>query len=167
MIRALEYMDLRPGAAIGEIQLDAAFLGSCTNARLSDLRLAADYLRGRKVAPGVKAVVVPGSSTVKLAAEAEGLDQVFQDAGFEWRESGCSMCFYAGGVTFGFGVGFASGFASGFGVGLGSMGGVCCLRGATIVGSALVLDFWRVMFGSRCVGVLRLSVAVVGGGDSS
>lgn len=102
MLRALEYMDLQPGTVIGEIPLDAAFLGSCTNARLSDLRLAADYLRGRKVADGVKAVVVPGSTAVKLAAEAEGLDQVFRAAGFEWRESGCSMCFYAGGETFGF-----------------------------------------------------------------
>ncbi len=102
MIRALEYMDLQPGTAMRDIPLDAAFLGSCTNARLSDLRLAADYLRGRTVAKGVKAVVVPGSTSVKLAAEAEGLDQVFRDAGFEWRESGCSMCFYAGGETFGF-----------------------------------------------------------------
>jgi 3-isopropylmalate/(R)-2-methylmalate dehydratase large subunit len=102
MVRALEYMDLRPGTAIEKVPVDAAFLGSCTNARLSDLRLAADYLRGRKVAESVKAVVVPGSSSVKQAAEAEGLDQVFRDAGFEWRESGCSMCFYAGGETFGF-----------------------------------------------------------------
>jgi len=102
MVRALEYMDLKPGTAMSDIALDAAFLGSCTNARLSDLREAANYLRGRKVAAGVHAVVVPGSSSVKAAAEAEGLDRVFRDAGFEWRESGCSMCFYAGGETFGF-----------------------------------------------------------------
>lgn len=102
MVRALDYMALKPGMAIKDITLDAAFLGSCTNARLSDLRQAAGYLRGRKVADGVEAVVVPGSTSVKLAAEAEGLDQVFRDAGFEWRESGCSMCFYAGGETFGF-----------------------------------------------------------------
>lgn len=101
MIRALEYMDLQPGTAIADIRLDAAFIGSCTNARLSDLRLAAEYLRGKHIAPSMKAVVVPGSTKVKLAAEAEGLDRIFIEAGFEWRESGCSMCFYAGGETFG------------------------------------------------------------------
>ena len=101
MNRALEYMDLKPGTAIADIRLDAAFIGSCTNARLSDLRLAAEYLRGKHIAPGMKAVVVPGSTKVKLAAVAEGLDQIFIEAGFEWRESGCSMCFYAGGETFG------------------------------------------------------------------
>ena len=102
MVRALDYMGLQPGTAIRDIPLDAAFLGSCTNARLSDLRQAAEYLRGRKVARGIRAVVVPGSSSVKKAAEDEGLDQIFHAAGFEWRESGCSMCFYAGGETFGF-----------------------------------------------------------------
>jgi 3-isopropylmalate/(R)-2-methylmalate dehydratase large subunit len=101
MERALAYMDLAPGQAMADIAIDAAFLGSCTNARLSDLRQAAQWLRGRTVAPGVRAVVVPGSSTVKREAEAEGLDQVFTAAGFEWRESGCSMCLYAGGETFG------------------------------------------------------------------
>jgi 3-isopropylmalate/(R)-2-methylmalate dehydratase large subunit len=101
MSRALEYMGLEPGTAISKIRLDAAFIGSCTNSRLSDLRLAADYLRGKHVAEGLKAVVVPGSTTVKKAAEAEGLDRIFSTAGFEWRESGCSMCFYAGGETFG------------------------------------------------------------------
>jgi len=101
MSRALAYMDLKPGTAIADIRLDAAFIGSCTNARLSDLRLAAEYLRGKHIAPGMKAVVVPGSTTVKHAAEAEGLDRIFSEAGFEWRESGCSMCFYAGGETFG------------------------------------------------------------------
>ncbi len=101
MIRALDYMDLKPGEQMKNIPVDAAFIGSCTNARLSDLRLAAEYLRGRQIAEGVRAVVVPGSTTVKAAAEAEGLDRIFTEAGFEWRESGCSMCFYAGGETFG------------------------------------------------------------------
>lgn len=101
MIRALEYMDLSPGTHMSDIPIDAAFIGSCTNSRLSDLRLAAEFLKGKQVAAGVRAVVVPGSTVVKQAAETEGLDQVFNDAGFEWRESGCSMCFYAGGETFG------------------------------------------------------------------
>ena len=101
--RALDYMHLKPGADLTDITVDAAFIGSCTNARLSDLRAAADILRNRRVAPGVSAVCVPGSTAVKRAAEAEGLDQVFLRAGFEWRESGCSMCFYAGGETFGTG----------------------------------------------------------------
>ncbi len=103
MQRALEYMGLKAGTDIRDIPLDAAFIGSCTNSRLSDLRLAAGYLTGKQVASGLKAVVVPGSTEVKLAAEAEGLDRVFIEAGFEWRESGCSMCFYAGGETFGAG----------------------------------------------------------------
>jgi 3-isopropylmalate/(R)-2-methylmalate dehydratase large subunit len=103
MIRALEYMRLTPGTPIAETRLDAAFIGSCTNARLSDLRLAAEYLKGKHTAEGLKAVVVPGSTTVKKAAEAEGLDRIFVEAGFEWRESGCSMCFYTGGETFGAG----------------------------------------------------------------
>ena len=98
---ALDYMALEPGRPLAGLPIDAAFIGSCTNSRLSDLRRAAALLRGRRVAQGVKAVVVPGSRGVKRAAEAEGLDQVFQAAGFEWRDSGCSMCFYAGGETFG------------------------------------------------------------------
>lgn len=102
MQRALAYMDVQPGQAMRGLAIDAAFIGSCTNSRLSDLRLAADVLRGRKVAAGVKAICVPGSSLVKRAAEAEGLHQVFIDAGFEWRESGCSMCFYAGGEAMGY-----------------------------------------------------------------
>lgn len=102
MIRALAYMDLTPGQRLAELSIDAAFIGSCTNARLSDLRLAAGILKGRRVAPGVKAICVPGSSQVKRDAEAEGLDRVFREAGFEWRESGCSMCFYAGGESFGY-----------------------------------------------------------------
>jgi 3-isopropylmalate/(R)-2-methylmalate dehydratase large subunit len=101
MAKALEYMDLEPGTPLDGIPIDAAFIGSCTNSRLSDLRNAAAILKGRKVANGVKAIVVPGSGQVKKAAEAEGLDQVFKEAGFEWRESGCSMCFYAGGENFG------------------------------------------------------------------
>lgn len=101
MHRALTYMNLQPGQPLRELKLDAAFIGSCTNSRLSDLRTAAQVLRGRKVASGVKAICVPGSSAVKRAAEAEGLHQIFLDAGFEWRESGCSMCFYAGGEAMG------------------------------------------------------------------
>lgn len=99
--RALEYMDLTPGTPLEGVPIDAAFIGSCTNSRISDLRAAAEILRGRKVAKGVKAICVPGSGLVKAAAEAEGLDRVFTDAGFEWRESGCSMCFFAGGESFG------------------------------------------------------------------
>jgi 3-isopropylmalate/(R)-2-methylmalate dehydratase large subunit len=99
--RALEYMDLRPGQPLAGLPIEAAFIGSCTNSRLSDLRAAAALLRGRHVAPGVQALVVPGSTSVKKAAEAEGLDRVFRDAGFEWRESGCSLCFYSGGDSFG------------------------------------------------------------------
>jgi 3-isopropylmalate/(R)-2-methylmalate dehydratase large subunit len=94
------YMGLEAGQDLAGIPIDAAFIGSCTNGRLSDLRRAAALLKGRHVAPGVKALVVPGSMAVRRAAEAEGLDQVFTDAGFEWRMSGCSMCFYAGGESF-------------------------------------------------------------------
>jgi len=101
MERALTYMDLMPGTPLEGLKIDAAFIGSCTNSRISDLRIAASILKSRKVAPGVKAICVPGSTQVKLQGEAEGLDQVFKDAGFEWRESGCSMCFYAGGESFG------------------------------------------------------------------
>ncbi|HEY8351592.1 MAG TPA: 3-isopropylmalate dehydratase large subunit [Sphingomonadales bacterium] len=99
--RALQYMDLKPGTPLSEVAIEAAFIGSCTNSRISDLRRAAAILKGRKVREGVKAICVPGSSSVKRQAEAEGLDQVFKDAGFEWRESGCSMCFFAGGESFG------------------------------------------------------------------
>ena len=99
--RSLAYMGLRPGQPLLGLPIEAAFIGSCTNSRLPDLRAAAALLRGRHVAPGVKALVVPGSSTVKREAEAEGLDRVFRDAGFEWRESGCSLCFYSGGDSFG------------------------------------------------------------------
>jgi 3-isopropylmalate/(R)-2-methylmalate dehydratase large subunit len=99
--RALRYMDLQPGQPLAGTPVDAAFIGSCTNARLPDLRAAAAVLRGRRVAPGVKAIVVPGSMPVRAAAEAEGLHRVFEDAGFEWRASGCSLCFFAGGDSFG------------------------------------------------------------------
>ncbi len=99
--RALAYMGLDEGAALLGQPIDAAFIGSCTNGRLSDLRRAAAILRGRHVAPGVRAICVPGSTAVRAAAESEGLDRVFLDAGFEWREAGCSMCFFAGGESFG------------------------------------------------------------------
>ncbi len=99
--RALDYMALEPGTPLEGIPIDAAFIGSCTNSRLSDLRSAAQVLEGRHVAPGIKAICVPGSSRVKRAAEDEGLDRIFTRAGFEWRESGCSMCFFAGGESFG------------------------------------------------------------------
>ena len=101
MERALAYMGLEPGQSLIGLPIDAAFIGSCTNSRLSDLRAAAAIVKGQSVADGVKAIVVPGSSRVKAAAEAEGLDKIFQDAGFSWRESGCSMCFFAGGESFG------------------------------------------------------------------
>jgi len=89
---ALRYMGLKAGTPIRDITVDTVFIGSCTNSRLEDLRVAADVVRGRKVRDGVRAMVVPGSSQVKADAEAEGLDDVFIAAGFEWRESGCSMC---------------------------------------------------------------------------
>ena len=89
---AYRYMDLQPGTPIAGVPIDVCFIGSCTNGRLSDLRTAAAVARGRQVAKGVKAFVVPGSEQVARAAEAEGLDQVFSAAGFEWREPGCSMC---------------------------------------------------------------------------
>ena len=100
-VRALEYMDVRPGAPLTGLEIGGAFIGSCTNSRISDLRRAASLLKGRSIAPGVKAICVPGSSTVKAQAESEGLDRIFREAGFEWRESGCSMCFFAGGEKFG------------------------------------------------------------------
>jgi 3-isopropylmalate/(R)-2-methylmalate dehydratase large subunit len=92
MRRALDYIGLTPGATLAGTAIDYAFIGSCTNGRLSDLRAAASVARGRHVAPGVRALVVPGSSSVRRAAEAEGLDRVFLDAGFEWHQSGCSLC---------------------------------------------------------------------------
>ncbi|MBX9715695.1 MAG: 3-isopropylmalate dehydratase, partial [Burkholderiaceae bacterium] len=97
---ALAYMQLEAGQNIGGVPIEAAFIGSCTNSRLSDLRLAAKVLQGRKVASGVVAIVVPGSMQVRAAAEAEGLDRIFIDAGFEWRASGCSLCAYNGADSF-------------------------------------------------------------------
>ena len=90
--RALEYMGLRPRTRIEEIAIDRVFIGSCTNARLEDIRAAARVIKGYKIANRVQAMVVPGSQQVKRAAEQEGLDRIFTEAGFEWRESGCSMC---------------------------------------------------------------------------
>jgi len=92
MTDALRYMDLQPNQSLDGLPVQHVFIGSCTNGRISDLKIAADIVRGRKVAAGVRAWVVPGSSSVKRLAEREGLDRVFKDAGFEWRESGCSMC---------------------------------------------------------------------------
>ena len=90
--RALDYMALEPGTPIREIEVDRVFIGSCTNSRIEDLRAAAAVVRGRRVHPSVRAMVVPGSAPVKRQAEAEGLDRVFVAAGFEWRRAGCSMC---------------------------------------------------------------------------
>jgi 3-isopropylmalate/(R)-2-methylmalate dehydratase large subunit len=93
LIRAsLDYMDLRPGMAVQDIAIDRVFIGSCTNGRIEDLRAAAQVLTGRKVSSHVRAMVVPGSTAVRLQAEKEGLDRIFKDAGFEWRDAGCSMC---------------------------------------------------------------------------
>jgi len=92
MQRALAYMGLRPGTPLAGVAIDRVFIGSCTNARIEDLRSAAQVVAGRRVAPGVQAWVVPGSGLVKAQAEREGLDRVFADAGFEWRFAGCSMC---------------------------------------------------------------------------
>ena len=90
--RALTYMGLKAGMPLEGLPIDRVFIGSCTNARIEDLRAAASVIAGRRVAPGVRAMVVPGSQRVKAAAEGEGLDRVFTAAGFEWRNSGCSMC---------------------------------------------------------------------------
>jgi 3-isopropylmalate/(R)-2-methylmalate dehydratase large subunit len=90
--RALEYMDLKAGTPIQDVAIDRVFIGSCTNGRLEDLRAAARIAAGYKVSTHVSAMVVPGSQQVKAAAEKEGLDRVFREAGFDWREPGCSMC---------------------------------------------------------------------------
>jgi len=90
--RALAYMALKPCTKISDIPVDRVFIGSCTNSRIEDLRAAARVISGHRVSKSVRAIVVPGSQTVKQAAEHEGLDQIFRAAGFEWRESGCSMC---------------------------------------------------------------------------
>jgi 3-isopropylmalate/(R)-2-methylmalate dehydratase large subunit len=90
--RALRYMDLAPGTPLVDVRIDKVFIGSCTNARIEDLRTAAQVVSGRHVADGVQAIVVPGSARVKREAEDEGLREVFESAGFEWRRAGCSMC---------------------------------------------------------------------------
>ncbi|MFP4530244.1 MAG: aconitase family protein, partial [Halodesulfurarchaeum sp.] len=90
--QAYEHMGVEPGQTMEGYEIDVAFLGSCTNGRLSDLKQAAAVLEGREVHPDVRAMVVPGSQRVKAAAEAEGVDEIFREAGFEWREAGCSMC---------------------------------------------------------------------------
>ena len=92
MKRSLEYMGLKANTKISDIKIDKIFIGSCTNGRIEDLRLAADLLKGKKIAENVSAMVVPGSGLVKEQAEKEGIDKIFKDAGFEWREPGCSMC---------------------------------------------------------------------------
>jgi 3-isopropylmalate/(R)-2-methylmalate dehydratase large subunit len=92
MRRSLSYMGLTPGARLKDIAVDRVFIGSCTNSRIEDLRLAAEIVVGRSVANTVSAIVVPGSASVRMQAEAEGLDRIFQAAGFEWRDAGCSMC---------------------------------------------------------------------------
>ncbi len=92
MQRMLTYMNLTPGQALTDVPVDVVFIGSCTNGRIEDIRAAAKVAAGRHVAPGVRAMVVPGSGLVKQQAESEGLDRVLLEAGFEWREAGCSMC---------------------------------------------------------------------------
>jgi 3-isopropylmalate/(R)-2-methylmalate dehydratase large subunit len=94
--RAIDYMRLEPGAPLRGLPIDVAYIGSCTNARLSDLRAAADVLKGRRVKPGIQAICVPGSTSVKRAAEAEGIDRIFKEAGFEWHESACGFCGHIG-----------------------------------------------------------------------
>jgi 3-isopropylmalate/(R)-2-methylmalate dehydratase large subunit len=97
--KALDYMQLEPGRMISEVDVDFVFIGSCTNSRLSDLKQAAEVLRGKKVAAGVTLLIVPGSQQVKREAEAIGLDEIFRAAGAQWRESGCSMCLGMNGDT--------------------------------------------------------------------
>jgi 3-isopropylmalate/(R)-2-methylmalate dehydratase large subunit len=92
LVKALAYMDLEPGQAILDSPLDVVFIGSCTNSRISDLRAAAEVLKGARVADGIRLLVVPGSQQIKKQAESEGLDKIFKQAGGEWREAGCSMC---------------------------------------------------------------------------
>ena len=98
--KATHYMAVQPGTSLLGLPIQGAFIGSCTNGRLADLKAAAQVLQGRQVAAGVKAVCTPGSMAVKREAEAIGIDQIFKAAGFEWREPGCSLCFFAGGEGF-------------------------------------------------------------------
>ena len=97
MRRMVEYMGLAAGQKLTDLKVDVVFVGSCTNGRIEDIRAVARVVQGRRVAPGVRALVVPGSGLVKLQAEAEGLDRIVREAGFEWREPGCSMCLAANG----------------------------------------------------------------------
>ena len=90
--KALKYMDLRPNLPIKEIRIDRVFIGSCTNSRIEDLRSVAEYVKGRKVCESVSAMIVPGSGIIKRQAEEEGLEKIFTEAGFDWRQPGCSMC---------------------------------------------------------------------------
>jgi len=99
-MRVLEYMNVAAGDKLSDLDIGGAFIGSCTNSRISDLRAAAKILDGKKVAEGITAICVPGSMAVRRKAEAEGLDKVFKAAGFEWGAAGCAFCFYAGGETF-------------------------------------------------------------------
>ena len=92
MYRSLDYMGLKPKMKISDIKVDKIFIGSCTNGRIEDLRLAAKLLKGKKIADNVSGMVVPGSGLVKKQAEDEGIDKIFKSAGFQWREPGCSMC---------------------------------------------------------------------------
>jgi 3-isopropylmalate dehydratase large subunit len=92
MERSLQYMGLKPGTPMEQIKVDTVFIGSCTNGRIEDLRTVAKLVEGKRVAENVRAMIVPGSGLVKHQAEEEGLDAVFKEAGFEWREAGCSMC---------------------------------------------------------------------------
>jgi 3-isopropylmalate/(R)-2-methylmalate dehydratase large subunit len=105
MEKAISYIGLKPGTFLEDVQIDAVFIGSCTNARLSDLREAARILKGRKIAPGIRAVCSPGSYDIKRRAESEDIDKIFTEAGFEWRESGCSMCMSGGAGGEGFSPG--------------------------------------------------------------
>ncbi|MEM7763616.1 MAG: 3-isopropylmalate dehydratase large subunit [Pseudomonadota bacterium] len=98
--RALRYMDIRAGQTLDGLPIDAAYIGSCTNARIEDLRKVATLLKGRQVSPHVRAICVPGSTQTRLQAEREGLDRIFLASGFEWHEAGCGLCFYAGGDGF-------------------------------------------------------------------
>jgi 3-isopropylmalate/(R)-2-methylmalate dehydratase large subunit len=97
--KALNYMGLQPGQSLLGQKVDVVFIGSCTNSRISDLRLAASFLKGKKVADGLRLMVVPGSQDVKKQAEQEGLDNIFKEAGGEWREAGCSLCISMNGDT--------------------------------------------------------------------
>jgi 3-isopropylmalate/(R)-2-methylmalate dehydratase large subunit len=134
---ALAYMGLEAGQAMASVPIDIAFIGSCTNSRLEDLRAAAEVVRGRRIAAGVRGLVVPGSTPVKHAAEAEGLAQVFVDAGFEWRESGCSMCIGMNGDSVGPGQRCASTSNRNFENRQGTGGRTHLLSPASVAASAL------------------------------